>query len=265
MRRVERGAALLIALGGLALIGALAAAALTLTTGPATRAAAAVERATAERAAEAAIHRLALAFTLPAERNRAPRDGTVIETNFEGAALVISAQDALGLINVNLSDAPTLSRLLVHSGADPADADELAETWVTTREGLGRNGFATLSAAAALARPELQDVVETTLDHATIWSGAPGVDPTVATAPALAAAANVPLDVAQAFVARRTLDGPRTPLPPEVNARTLRRSDGRVARVSVRVETPGGGRASLSVVMERTTSPRRPIIFHAWR
>ena len=135
MRRSEKGAAFLIALGGLALISALAAAALTLTTAPAARATAAIERAKAERAAEAAIHRLAVAFTRPEERARAPRDGAVVATSFEGAALTISAQDALGLIDINLASAEVLTRLLISTGTTPGDAKAIADGWRAARQG----------------------------------------------------------------------------------------------------------------------------------
>lgn len=261
----ERGAAFLITLGGLALISALAASALTLTTAPAARATAAVERAKAERIAEAAIHRLAVAFTRPAERARAPRDGGVIATSFEGAALTISAQDALGLLDLNLASVEVLQRLLLATGAAQTDAEIIAEAWRAGREKTSRRGFAALEDVLALTPPEHQAAANAALAHATIWSGEPGVDPTVATAPALSAAANLPLDVAQGFVATRAFEGPLTPLPPEADLTTLRRSEGRVARLSVRVETEGGGRAALTVVMERTGSPRVPVRFLSWR
>ncbi len=265
MRRSERGAALLIALGGLALISALAASALSLTTAPAARTTAAIERAKAERAAEAAIHRLAVAFTRPAERARAPRDGAVIATRFQGAALTVSAQDALGLIDINLASRDVLIRLLNATGAAPDAAETVATAWIEERPTGGRRGFLTLESAAALAPPDLADTAWAALAHATVWSGEPGVDPATATAPALAAAANLPLDVAQSYVATRAFEGPLTPLPPEADLSTLRRSEGRVARLSVRIETEGGGRAALEVVMERTGSPRVPIRFLSWR
>ena len=265
MKGSERGAAFLIALGGLALISALAASALTLTTAPASRASAAVERAKAERAAEAAIHRLAVAFTRPEERARAPRDGAVVATNFEGAALTISAQDALGLIDINLASAAVLSRLLTATGAAPADADIIAEAWIAGRKVNGRRGFTSLDEVIAATPTELATAAQNALAHATVWSGEPGVDPTAATAPALAAAADLPLETAQAYVATRAFEGPLTPLPAEADLSSLRRSEGRVARLSVRVETKGGGRAALTVVMERTGSPRAPIRFLSWR
>lgn len=265
MNRSERGAAFLIALGGLALISALAAAALTLTTAPAARATAAVERAKAERAAEAAIHRLAVAFTRPEERAQAPRDGAVVATNFEGASLTISAQDALGLIDINLASDDVLTRLLIATGAAPTDAEIISEAWTAARAAAGRRGFTALEEVMAATPSEMSAAAQAALSHATVWSGEPGVDPTAATAPALAAAADLPLETAQAFVATRAFEGPLTPLPPGADLSALRRSEGRVARLSVRVETEGGGRAALTVVMERTGSPRAPIRFLSWR
>lgn len=265
MKRSEKGAAFLIALGGLALISALAASALTLTTAPAARATAAVERAKAERAAEAAIHRLAVAFTRPDERGRAPRDGVVVATSFEGAGLTISAQDALGLIDINLASPEVLIRLLIATGAPPNDAKTIADGWITERRGLGRRGYTDLENVVAATPVDLVNAAQAALAHATVWSGEPGVDPTVATAPALAAAANLPLEVAQTYVATRAFEGPLTPLPAEADLSLLRRSEGRVARLSVRVETDAGGRAALTVVMERTGSPRVPIRFLSWR
>ena len=265
MKRSERGAALLIALGGLALISALAASALALTSAPAARATAAIERTKAERAAEAAVHRIAVAFTRPAERARAPRDGSVIATSFQGAALTVSAQDALGLIDINLASEDVLFRLLTATGASPDAAASISNAWIDGRQSNGRRGFTTLENAADAAPSELVETAWFALAHATVWSGEPGVDPATATAPALAAAANLPLDVAQAYVATRAFEGPLTPLPTEADLSTLRRSQGRVARLSVRIETEGGGRAALVVVMERTGSPRVPIRFLSWR
>ena len=263
--RSERGAAFLIALGGLALISALAAAALTLTTAPAARATAAIERAKAERAAEAAIHRLAVAFTRPEERARAPRDGAVVATSFEGASLTISAQDALGLIDVNLASEEVLIRLLSATGATTSDAETVATAWIAGRDQNGRRGFVSIEDVLEATPPELRATAEAGLAHATVWSGEPGVDPTAATAPALAAAADIPLDVAQTFIATRAFEGPLTPLPREADLSSLRRSEGRVARLVVRVETDGGGRAALTVVIERTGSPRLPVRFLSWR
>ncbi len=265
MRRSEKGAAFLIALGGLALISSLAAAALTLTTAPAARATAAIERAKAERAAEAAIHRLAVAFTRPEERARAPRDGAVVATSFEGASLTISAQDALGLIDINLASIEVLTRLLISTGATPSNAKTIADGWLAGRQDLGRRGYTTLEDVIAATPADLTAAARAALAHATVWSGEPGVDPTVATAPALAAAADMPLKTAQAYVATRAFEGPLTPLPLEADLSLLRRSEGRVARLSVRVETKAGGRAAVTVVMERTGSPRLPIQFLSWR
>lgn len=265
MRRSEKGAAFLIALGGLALISALAAAALTLTTAPAARATAAVERAKAERAAEAAIHRLAVAFTRPEERARAPCDGAVVATSFEGAALTISAQDALGLIDINLASVEVLTRLLISTGAAPGDAKTIADGWLAGRQDRGRRGYTALEDVIAATPAGLTAAAQAALAHATVWSGEPGVDPTVATAPALAAAADLSLETAQTYVATRAFEGPLTPLPAEADLSLLRRSEGRVARLSVRVETEAGGRAAVTVVMERTGSPRVPVRFLSWR
>ncbi|MEL6794924.1 MAG: hypothetical protein AAFP78_15805, partial [Pseudomonadota bacterium] len=120
----ERGAALLIALGGLALVSALAAAALTLATGPATRAEAALERAAAARAAEATIHRLAAAMARRDLRAAAPLDGTVISTAFFGADVDISGQDVGGLVDLNAADRATLERLFAQFA--PERAEEIA-------------------------------------------------------------------------------------------------------------------------------------------
>ena len=120
MRR-EKGAAMLIALGGLALVAALAAAALSLTTGPSARANAAVERAIALRAAEATVHRLAAAMARRDLRGSAPLDGSVVSTEFFGASIDFAAQDVDGLIDLNFADEGVLARLFALSGVpDPA-------------------------------------------------------------------------------------------------------------------------------------------------
>ena len=126
-------------------------------------------------------------------------------------------------------------------------------------------GLPAVQEVIAATPTELATAAQNALAHATVWSGEPGVDPTAATAPALAAAADLPVETAQAYVATRAFEGPLTPLPAEADLSSLRRSEGRVARLSVRVETKGGGRAALTVVMERTGSPRAPIRFLSWR
>ncbi|WP_340107461.1 hypothetical protein [Pikeienuella sp. HZG-20] len=265
MRR-ERGAAFLIALGALALISALAAAALSLASGPATRAAAAVEQAAATRAAEAALHRLFAAAASAEFRAAAPLDGAVISTTFFGARIDFSAQDAGGLVDLNAAPAAVLHRLLTLTGARGADADAIARAWVGARSArAGRAGFPTPEAAVAALPPRLRPAAEAAIGHATTWSGRAAVDPWVATAPALAASADLTLAEAQAFVARRALEGRATPPPPGADLDGLAASDGRVARLTVRAETEGGGRAALSAVVRVTESPRAPVAILAWR
>ena len=134
-RRRERGAAMLIALGGLALVAALSAAALSLAVGPSTRASVAVARAEAMRAAEATAHRLAAAMAQRDLRAAAPLDGTVISTEFYGADVDISGQDVAGLIDLNVADKATIRRLFALFA--PNDADDMAQAVVTARTARG--------------------------------------------------------------------------------------------------------------------------------
>lgn len=266
-RHGERGAALLIALGALALVSALAAAALSLASAPAARAHAAEERAKAVRIAEAAIHRLAAAMARRELRAAAPLDGSVISTDFLGAGVDISAQDAAGLIDLNAADEATLARLLAATGAEESEAEAIALALVEARRGDGarRAGFPTPEAALAALPEEMRGVARPALLHATVWSGRPQVDPWTATAPAFAAAANVPLAAAQRFVAERLLEGRRAALPPDADLDALAISDAGTARLTVRVETPGGGRAEAIVALRAETSDRAPVTILAWR
>ncbi|QIE55269.1 hypothetical protein G5B40_07250 [Pikeienuella piscinae] len=266
MRNAERGAAFLIALGALALVAALAAAALSLSTGPATRAAAAVEQAKAARAAEAAIHRLAAAMATDALRSAAPLDGTVISTEFFGAKIDFAVQDVGGLIDMNAASGAVLARLLVLTGASGGDATEIAEIWTRARADLeGRAGFLTPESVLTVLPERLQPIAHPALAHATVWSGRAAVDPWLATAPALAAAADLPLATAQGFVARRALEGRGAEPPPDADIDGLAVSDGRVARLTVRAETEGGGRAALSATIRVSDSLRAPVAILAWR
>lgn len=269
----ERGAALLIALGGLALIAALAAGALSLTAGPATRASAAVAEAEARRAAEAAIHRLAAAMARRDLRGAAPLDGAVVSTRFFGARLDVSGQDVAGLVDLNAADEATLTRLLIATGAATDEAQSLAAIWRAEREAgrdggaaaRRRGGFRSVEDAVAAAPPALAGAARAAAAHATVWSGVPTVDPYVATAPALAAAADLPLDVARAFVAARLVEGRRAALPGDADLNALAISDVAAARLSVRATTEAGGRAAITVTIRATSSPRAPIRFLEWR
>ncbi len=273
----ERGAALLIALGALALVSALAAAALSLASGPAVRATAAEERAKAVRVAEAAVHRLAAAMAQRELRAAAPLDGTVISTTFLGAEVSFSGQDAGGLIDLNAADEATLARLFAAAGpaadesedgriADAAESEEIARALAEARRsGTGRGGFVTPEAALAALPPALRATALPALAHATVWSGRAQVDPWTATAPAFAAAAGVPLPEARRFVAARLLEGRRAALPAGADFDGLAISDAAVARLTVRVETPGGGRAEVTAVLRAETSARAPITILAWR
>lgn len=248
---------MLIALGGLALIAALSAALLSLTTAPATRAAAAVERAKAERIAEAALHRLAAAMANERERRLAPLDGAVLETKFMGAAIVVSGQDAAGLIDLNAAPEPVLMRLLAALGIPEPAAT--AALWA------GARPFGSPEAALAALPEDRRAGAAPALPHLTVWSERPTVDPWRATAPALAAAANTTLEEARAFVAARALEGRAAALPPGADLAALAVSEASTARVAVRATTPAGGRASLTAVIRVSDSPREPVRFLSWR
>ena len=264
MRPGERGAALLIALGALALVGALAAAALSAATGPASRAAAAVEQARATRVAEAAVHRLAAAMARQELRDAARVDGLVVSTSFLDAKVDFAAQDVAGLINVNTAEPGVLRRLLQATGA--RDAARIADLWIAAREDqTGRGGFRDPEDALAALPEDLRPGAASALQHATVHGDRATVDPYRATAPALAAAANVTLAEAQGFVAARALAGRAAPLPIGADEAALAISDNAAARLTVRVETPRGGRAEVAATLRATRSPRAPIMVLSWR
>ncbi len=263
-RSKERGAAMLIALGGLALIAALAVAALSASTGPATRAAAAVAQAEAQRTAEAAVHRLIAAGADADLRRALPADGRVVSTTFYDATLDISGQDAAGLVDLNIATDVVLARLLALTGA--ANADQIAQRWIDARgDDPGRGGFRTVADAINALPADLRAEANAAAPHLTVWSRRTSVDPYLATAPALAAAADIPLAVAQAFVASRTLDGRRVPVPEGADLTALALSDGTVIGLRVRATTASGGRAALTVVVRFTTSPRAPVTILSWQ
>ncbi|MEM7270630.1 MAG: hypothetical protein AAF401_15430 [Pseudomonadota bacterium] len=264
MRHRERGAALLIALGGLALISALTAGAVRMTAAPATRASAAIEQAIANRSAEAAIHRIAAAMTSPENRFIATWDGVPVSLSDGPTELIISAQDVEGLIDLNTAPPDAIRRLLVISGASEQQAADITSIWSEGRSG-ARTRFGQKEDALNLLTNSQAAAARNALPHATVFSGRSTVDPYSATAPALAARADISLEDAQAFVAARTLNGRRAELPRGADPNSLHVSERLAARVTARAVTENGGRASLSVAMRVTTSPRAPVRFLSWR
>lgn len=260
--RGEAGAALLIALGALALISALAAGALALTASPIARATAAVERAQAVRTAEAAAHRLMVAMAERELRAAAPLDGSVVSTTFLNAEMDFAAQDVAGLIDANLADEATLARLFSALGV--ARGAEAAAAVIAAR-GDDRRAFPAVESALSALPEDLAAAAAPALDHMTVWSGRATVDPWVATAPAFAAAAAIPLAEAQRFVAERTLAGRAAAPPPDADLSALAVSDGGTARLTVRAATAGGGRAEIVATLRITGSPRAPVAILDWR
>lgn len=260
----DRGAALLAAIGALALFTALAAAALPLATQPAARAASAAARAEAEALAEAAIHRLAAALTDPAEARALPRDGGVVETTLLDGRLTLSAQDVAGLVDLNAAPGPVLRRLLRVSGAEPAVARRAADALVVARAG-ARRAFAAPAAALQALQGAERAALADALPYATVWSGAPTVDLWSAPAPALAAAGDAPLAQAQAYVARRAAMGRRVPPPKMDRAHLASGGLGRRLRLTATAEGPMGGRARVTAVVEAAPGPPARWRFLAWR
>lgn len=266
-RTSERGAALLLVLGGLAMISTLAAMALSSSTGPAVRANAAISQAQAERSTEAALHRLIAAVARDELRLAAPLDGTVISTDFFDAKIDFAGQDIGGLIDVNQADEATLARLLAQSGA--ANSAAIARKWIDDRtadtSSTARRTYRDPEDAIAALPIALRDEGRLVLPHLTVRSGQPTIDPYLATAPALAAAANIDLATAQGFVAARALDGRQTPLPEGADTSAFGFSESRILRIAVRATHGDGGRASLSAVVRVGRSSRVPITILSWR
>ncbi|MEO1612876.1 MAG: hypothetical protein AAFU55_11090, partial [Pseudomonadota bacterium] len=192
-------------------------------------------------------------------------DGTVISTAFFGADVDISGQDVGGLVDLNAADRATLERLFAQFA--PERAEEIAATVVEARgaPGAGRAAFASKTDAIAALREPLRSAALPAFDHLTVHSGRAQIDPDTATAPALAAAADVPLDAARRFVAERLLNGRRAVLPEDADLDALAVSDLSTVRLTVRAATPGGGRAVVVAVLRATSSPRAPVSVLSWR
>jgi general secretion pathway protein K len=261
----ERGAALLAALGGLALIGALAASALPLATGPLRRAEAAVAQAEARAAAEGALHRLAAALADASGPGPLRLDGSVVETRFLDAEVIFAAQEIGGLIDLDAAPQAVLERLLAAAGAPPAQAARVAAALAEARRGArGRRAFAAEEAAFAAIAAEDAPTLAAALDYATVWSERPTVDPWTAPAPALAAAAGATLAEAQAFVAARLLAGRAATLPEGWDRAALAEGDGRVVRLRV-TAAAGEGRATVEAVVALTPAPAPRARILRWR
>ncbi len=261
----ERGAALLAALGGLALIGALATSALPLATGPLRRAEAAVAQAGARAAAEGALHRLAAALADPAGPGPLRLDGSVVETRFLDADVIFAAQETGGLVDLNAAPAPVLERLLAAAGAPPAQAARVAAALAEARRAtVGRRAFPAEEAAFAAVAPDDAGALAAALDYATVWSERPTVDPWTAPAPALAAAAGATLAEAQAFVVERLAAGRAARLPEHWDRAALAEGDGRVLRLRV-TAVAGQGRATAEAVVAVAPGPAPQARIVHWR
>jgi type II secretory pathway component PulK len=265
-RPPARGAALLIALAAATGVATLAAGALPLAGGQSRAAHAALAQAQAARLAEAAVHRAVAALADPRERRALPRDGAVVQADFMGARLTLSAQDVAGLVDLNAADEATLARLMRVAGADPDAARRAAAALAAARSATpDRPAFAAPEAALAALDPSDAALLRAAADWTTVWSGAATVNLWTAPAPALAAAGDASLQEAQTWLLRRAALGRRAGAPPFDARRLSAETDGARTRLTARIETPEGGRAQAQAVVEVSAArPERWRIL-AWR
>ena len=89
----------------------------------------------ARYAAEAGINQAAWALALPDPAQRWLPDGREYRIQFDDAEIVVRITDESGLIDLNASEALTLTNLFVSAGVDLARATSLAEAIVDWRDG----------------------------------------------------------------------------------------------------------------------------------
>ena len=262
-----------------------------------------VEAAEAEAAADAAVRwtvhqlldgRQSTNADLAANRRAVPVDGRPFTWTFGAAAdpeargvdVEIRVRDETGKIDLNIVGADILAGLFRELGADADRARSLAAHVVDFRDSDGdprpaggerraytRAGLpygpknSPFESVAELAQVMgiTHRMVRELRPHVTVVSGAPAVDPRVASAATLAALPGVSPDRARAYVATRREAPVRTP-PTPPSGPAFARTPADSYAIRARARTPDGAVFVREAVVElQRRSPESPFTFRIWR
>jgi general secretion pathway protein K len=251
----ERGGALVVVIAGLALLTALALGASALMRASAGGARDDVEIATARLAAESGFA-LALAALVDGPEG-ARHDGEVRTLSHGAARLTIAISDEAGRIDLNAAPPALLAGVFASAGADAGLAQSLAAAIEARRKTARYVHIAELRALPGMT-PELFAASAPVL---TVHGGTAGIDPRVATEPALRAVPGLDRREIDAYLATRARVGAAAP----VSGRAFFvDSPASVYRIAILAELPGGARHRLTTIVRLTQEPRRPYLVVAW-
>lgn len=282
-KRRQSGSAILLVLGGLVLASALAVALLGGARSATERARAAVVAAEARHIAEALIHRLAVTVSEPVARSRLPLDGTWIEGRFLDTQVRFRVRDERGKIDLNHALPQVLGARLLLAGVAPGEVQKILDAWADWRDADDdrRLNGAEAPAYDALGLPQRprngplkaveefrqvlgvsESLFESVEDDLTVYSGAPTVDPWVASPAVLLAATGAPLSDIDRFVARRSRE--QHPRPPASIIAGLTAQSEQLA-YSVSVEAMARDGLTVAVGCVISLGGRDGPVFRGWR
>jgi general secretion pathway protein K len=274
-RRSERGAALIVVLWSLALVG-IAAVAITLVThSQAATARNAVANAEARLAAEGGLQ-LALRRMLAGAASGSRFDGTPFVWRSGRFTVTIAIRDEEGKIDLNLAPVEVLHGLMLRAGAAPAEALSLACRIVE------RRGFRSpLCPEEPLRLPEpvgsfvaveelrhlsgmTDEVYGRVAPHVTVYSGAAQLDPTVASREALLAVPSLSEGSVEQLLVSRSLGGGDTG-DLLSDRRWFVRSSRQTFTLTAEAASAGGAGHRVEAVVRLAPRPDRPYVVLAWR
>ncbi|MSO77443.1 MAG: hypothetical protein EXQ87_11150 [Alphaproteobacteria bacterium] len=265
-RAMNQGSALLVVLGGLAVMALLASTVLALSGGEARRTRATINAAEARELAAAAVHRIVAALLDPAERAAMPGDGRAIEAALLGGRVTFSIRDERGKFDLNDGLPEVLNRLLLAAGTSPRQASDIVGEWQAWRrpgEAKHRRLYATIGEFGTL--PSVgATLYEQLAPDLTVHAGSATIDPYAASPALLRAATGAPEPEIAAFLASRAATY-QPPPPAAFETAPFALSDGRIFGIAVEAVAAGGGRAQLEAVVGLTGDPAKPYVFPRWQ
>ena len=254
-RSCERGGALVVVIAGLALLTALALGASSLMRASAGGARDDVEIATARLAAESGFA-LALAELVDGPEG-ARHDGETRTLSHGAARLTVAISDEAGRIDVNAAPPALLAGIFAAAGADASLAQSFAAAIDARRRTIRYVHIAELRALPNMT----PGLFAASVPVLTVHGGTAGIDPRVATEPALRAIPGLDRREIESYLATRSRVGAAAPAS---GRGFFVDSPVSAYRIAVLAELPGGARHRLAAIVRLTQEPRRPYLILAW-
>lgn len=280
MKRVERGAALLLVLWAILLLAALLIGLAAAARSHSQAALYGAEHVRAQLAAEAGLARAVAGLRAPDARQRWIPDGRPYGFDFDGTHVTVRIVDVNGLVDLNAAGPALLERLFALAGADAATAAGLAQAIVAHRKG-GAGGNALLALNAhwrgieqLASLPGMTPALAAQLGpDLTVYSGRNFPDASYAGSLALAALRGESLAQARLDVAARrqqpagAVAGNGLATGAVSGGALVAGYGGTVVRVFSVAHLPDGGEAALdaSVRLALTQASQRPYKVLSWR